>query len=77
MPIIPTIRCQCLRASISFDTQVLDVECAPGSGQDDPAFGVVEREGAAVFLDARACAAGLPNARYATGTAANGMGLVQ
>lgn len=51
MPIIPTIRCRSLQASVGFYTNILDFRHVGGDDSpDDPSFGVLEREDGLVYL---------------------------
>lgn len=52
MSIIPLLRCQSLRASLAFYTQVLDFVRVDGGGDDldDPGFAVLARHGAPLAL---------------------------
>ena len=51
MPIIPTVRCSRMAASIEFYTTVLDFVCLDGGLEDgDPSFSVLMREGDRLFL---------------------------
>ncbi len=51
MPIIPTVRCSRMQASLDFYTQVLDFERVDGDDETaDPSFSVLMREGALLFL---------------------------
>jgi len=51
MAIIPTVRCSHMAASIAYYTTVLDFECVEdGSGDGDPSFSVLMREGNRLFL---------------------------
>ena len=51
MPIIPTVRCSRMAASIEFYTRVLDFVCIDGGPEDgDPSFSVLMREGDRLFL---------------------------
>ena len=48
--IIPTLRCRRMDAAIDFYTRVLDFECVERNGEGDPAFSVLMRDGAPLFL---------------------------
>src|SRR5512134_2923711 len=51
MAIIPTVRCRCMKDSLTFYTQVLDFTCVEGDDSDsDPSFFVLEREGDPLYL---------------------------
>jgi catechol 2,3-dioxygenase-like lactoylglutathione lyase family enzyme len=51
MPIVPTVRCRRMEASVAFYTQVLDFELVDGDGDStDPCFSVLMRERAMLFL---------------------------
>lgn len=51
MPIVPTVRCLNIKASIAFYTQVLDfVLVDQGDSLDDPAFVCLERDGGWIHL---------------------------
>ena len=51
MPIIPTIRCRCMKASIAFYTEILDFACVEAEeGLGDPSFAVLTRKGDTLFL---------------------------
>jgi catechol 2,3-dioxygenase-like lactoylglutathione lyase family enzyme len=55
MAIIPTVRCRRMEASIAFYTRLLDFECVDRGGDGgDPAFSVLMREGAPLFLSSHA-----------------------
>jgi catechol 2,3-dioxygenase-like lactoylglutathione lyase family enzyme len=51
MPIIPTVRCRRMAASVAFYTRVLDFELVDGDADGgDPAFAVLMRNGSPLFL---------------------------
>jgi catechol 2,3-dioxygenase-like lactoylglutathione lyase family enzyme len=50
MPIIPTVRCRNMRASVAFYTGILDFERVDGDSVDDPTFSVLARDGNFIFL---------------------------
>ena len=51
MPIIPTVRCRRMEASLTFYTRVLDFERIDGDDETgDPSLSVLMREGAPLFL---------------------------
>lgn len=50
MPIIPTVRCRCMRASLAFYTGILDFTRAGDEPIDDPAFCALRRDGDWLFL---------------------------
>jgi catechol 2,3-dioxygenase-like lactoylglutathione lyase family enzyme len=51
MPIIPTVRCRNMEASLDFYTKVLDFERIDGDDETgDPSFSALMREGAPLFL---------------------------
>lgn len=52
MPIIPTVRCSNMNASLAFYTDVLDFERADDDDeeQSDPSFHILNREGDPLFL---------------------------
>ena len=51
MPVIPTVRCRRMEASLAFYTQVLDFERVDGDDETgDPSFSVLKREGSLLFL---------------------------
>ena len=51
MPIIPTVRCSRMEASLAFYTKVLDFQRIDGDDETaDPSFSVLMREGAPLFL---------------------------
>jgi catechol 2,3-dioxygenase-like lactoylglutathione lyase family enzyme len=51
MPIIPTVRCSRMKASLAFYTGILDFELTGGDDdQSDPCFKVLARDGGQLFL---------------------------
>ena len=51
MPIIPTVRCTRMKASIAFYTRILDFEWVDGDDeQSDPSFSMLMREGDSLIL---------------------------
>lgn len=51
MPIIPTVRCSNMKASLAFYTRVLDFEHIGGDDSlADPSFSVLSRDGDQLFL---------------------------
>ena len=51
MAIIPMVRCKSMKASIAFYTNVMDFVCLEdGSGDPDPTFSILMREGDLLFL---------------------------
>lgn len=55
MPIIPTVRCRRMDASVAFYTTVLDFDCVERADEGgDPSFCVLERAGDTLFLSSHA-----------------------